>query len=429
METTLSTSPNWPFINKLAFRFIFAYIILYAFPFPINYFPFIGEFVQESISHIWEPLVIGFGKYFFSLEINAHPSGSGDTLYDYMQAAFFVVLALSTALIWSIIDRKRGNYDKLYFYLEIFVRYFLAAMLIGYGFAKIFKLQFSMPGPYSLIKPLGEMSPMGLAWTFMGFSEGFNLFTGIGEALGGFLLFFRRTKVLGGFLSIAVMSNVVAMNFFYDIPVKLFSSHLLFFIFFILWSDFQRIINFLILNKTVEPKKIMAAFSDTKFRIPSLIIKVLFIGSLLFNEVTGSLESIKEYGDKASKPPLYGIYEVEQFTLNNNIIPALETDSVRWKNMLIQWEGTTAIEIMNKDKRYLGLKADTTKQTLHFYSWRDSLNKNGTFEYAQVGTDSLSLKGIWQTDTLDILMKYQDPADFPLLTRGFHWISEYPYNR
>jgi len=101
---------------------------------------------------------------------------------------------------------------------------------------------------------------------------------------------------------------------------------------------------------------------------------VLFIGSLLFNEVTGSLESIKEYGDKASKPPLYGIYEVEQFTLNNNIIPALETDSVRWKNMLIQWEGTTAIEIMNKDKRYLGLKADTTKQTLH--SQRDLANRH-----------------------------------------------------
>ncbi len=213
METNLTQSSNWNFSSKLIFRFLVAYIFLYAFPFPLNYIPLAGEFIQETIGGIWEPLVIFTGKQFFGLEITNVMTGSGDTTFDYMQSLVFLVLSIIACLIWTILDRKRPNYDKLYFYLEIFVRYFLAAILISYGFAKIFKTQFPMPGPYRLTQPIGEMSPMGLAWTFMGFSEGYNLFTGLGEALGGFLLFFRRTKVMGGFLSLAVMANIVAMNF------------------------------------------------------------------------------------------------------------------------------------------------------------------------------------------------------------------------
>jgi hypothetical protein len=38
-----------------------------------------------------------------------------------------------------------------------------------------------------LLKPYGESSPMGLLWTFMGYSTGYNLFTGGAEALGGLL--------------------------------------------------------------------------------------------------------------------------------------------------------------------------------------------------------------------------------------------------
>ena len=429
METTLSTSSNWSFASKLAFRFIFAYVLLYILPFPINHFPFIGKFAHGFTHRIWEPLVIGFGKQFLNLDIVFQYSGSGDKLYDYVRGLVFIVLALSSSLVWSIIDRKRGNYNKLYFYLEIFVRYYLAATLINYGFIKIFKLQFSMPGPYALTQALGEMSPMSLAWKFMGFSPGFNLFTGIGEALGGFLLLFRRTKVLGGFISLTVMSNIVVMNFCYDIPVKLFSSHLLLLIVFVLWSDFKRIINFLILNKPVEPKKLMSAFSGTKFQIPSLIIKALFIGFLLFSETTSVLESRKKYGDNAPKPPLYGIYEVEQFSVNNVELPPLETDSIRWKSMLIQWKGTTAIKLMNDKKQYLKMNIDTTKQTFRLYNQKASSKKSGTFQYTKVGIDSLSIKGVWQMDTLDILMKYKNPADMPLLSRGFHWISENPYNR
>jgi len=97
--------------------------------------------------------------------------------------------------------------------------------------------------------------------------------------------------------------------------------------------------------------------------------------------------------------------------------------------MLVQWEGTAAIKLMNNKRRYQGMTIDTVEQTLHFYNWRDSITDNTTYQYTKIGTDSLLLKGRWRTDTLEILMKQRLPKDFPLLNRGFHWISERPYNR
>jgi hypothetical protein len=40
-------------------------------------------------------------------------------------------------------------------------------------------------------------------------------------------LLFRKTKTFGSLVCITVLMNIVAMNFCYDVPVKLFSSNLL----------------------------------------------------------------------------------------------------------------------------------------------------------------------------------------------------------
>jgi hypothetical protein len=45
--------------------------------------------------------------------------------------------------------------------------------------------------------------------------------------VGGALLLFRRTTTAGALVLIAVLTNIVTLNFSCDVPVKLFSSHLL----------------------------------------------------------------------------------------------------------------------------------------------------------------------------------------------------------
>jgi len=67
---------------------------------------------------------------------------------------------------------------------------------------------------------------MGLLWTFMAASKGYQIFTGAAEVLGGILLLWKRTTTLGALTVFGVMANVMALNFFYDVPVKLLSTHL-----------------------------------------------------------------------------------------------------------------------------------------------------------------------------------------------------------
>jgi hypothetical protein len=66
-----------------------------------------------------------------------------------------------------------------------------------YGAAKVFKSQFPDPPASRLLEPLGEMSPMGLLWSFMGASEAYTVFGGLAETIPAILLMFGRTTLLG----------------------------------------------------------------------------------------------------------------------------------------------------------------------------------------------------------------------------------------
>jgi len=190
--------PHWSTPTKWIFRFISAYLFWYIFPFPISTIPFIGS-IAEFYSELWTACSIWVGENILAVEgpINSQSTGSGDMLFNYVANFTVILAAILTAFIWSILDRNRSNYNQLLYWVEVLTRYYLGYLLLSYGFGKIIKNQFPSPSLSRLVQPFGEASPMGLAWTYMGYSNTFNIFTGLGEAIAGFLLFFRRTKLIG----------------------------------------------------------------------------------------------------------------------------------------------------------------------------------------------------------------------------------------
>ena len=220
---------QWNHLQKLIFRFSFCYFVLYILPFPFYYIPGLGEFIGTWFNKVWEVLVPVVDNTFFQIdyEYNNNNTGSGDKTWDYLSLLVTTGLALLSTLVWTLLDSARFNYSKLHYYLTILLRFFLLATMLNYGLIKIFKTQFPFPGLWPLLQPLGESTPMALAWNFMGYSPGYNMFTGLGEAVAGLLLISKRSTSVGALLAIAVMSNVVMINFCYDVPVKLYSINLL----------------------------------------------------------------------------------------------------------------------------------------------------------------------------------------------------------
>ena len=102
---------------------------------------------------------------------------------------------------------------------------------------------------------------MGLVWTFMAASPAYTFFSGIAEVMGGVLLLFRRTTLLGGLVSIGVMLNVVMLNFCYDVPVKLFSFHLMFMGVVLIVPDAKRLFGLLVLNRATEPASLQPPYT------------------------------------------------------------------------------------------------------------------------------------------------------------------------
>ena len=53
----------------------------------------------------------------------------------------------------------------------------------------------------------------------------------------------------------------------------------------------------------------------------------------------------------------------------------------------------------------------------------------GTLHYAEQDAATLTLSGTLEGAPVEIRLKKIDTSKMPLLSRGFHWISERPYNR
>jgi len=426
----MHTTPTWNIFQKIGFRFFFIYVLFNIFPFPIvDSIPYLEDFTKFLTESLWEPIIPFVSDTFFGLEVSGvrTPTGSGDMSYDFMHLFSCALFAITGTIIWSIIDRKRKNYSTLLRFLLIYITYYLIHSMLTYGFIKAFPMQFSAPSLGRLIQPYGHSSPMGIAWTFMGASKAYTIFSGLAELVGGFLLIFRRTRTLGGLVSFAVMLNVFMMNMCYDIPVKLYSFHLLFFAFFIFIQDWKRLFAVFFTKTAVVPRSFPRYFKEDKFHYASIALKVIILGHFFYGTLGYSMEQYKTRGPNRPKPAMYGIYEIEHFQKNNDTIPMLVTNDTLWRRIVFQYPNYFNAYRMNNTARWLSLEIDTIAKTMLVKNRRDSTD---IYNLKYTLKDSmLTLSGTHKNDTLFIKARQYDLRKFKLINRGFNWINEYPYNR
>lgn len=146
MTVSNFTEQHWPIPTKWLFRFISAYLFWYIFPFPIREIPLIGE-ITKFYYELTIALSIWVGENILNFEspINRRLNGSGDTLLSYAVNFTVILITVLTTFIWSILDRNRPNYNRLPYWVEVLIRYYLGYYLLTYGFAKIIKTQFPFP--------------------------------------------------------------------------------------------------------------------------------------------------------------------------------------------------------------------------------------------------------------------------------------------
>lgn len=422
-----AAAPAWSPARRVLFRFVFAYLVLYLLPFPLTVVPGVRA-VEVAWGQLWGAVTRWLGSALFRIEVVYRETGSGDALHNYLQVLAFLLLAALAAATWTLLDRRRREYQRLDEGLRVYARFALAGFMISYGAYKVIKSQFPSPTLERLLQPIGDASPMGLLWTLNGLSPGYNLFTGGTEILGGLLLTARRTTLLGALVSAAGMAHVLVLNLSFDVPVKLFSAHLLALALFLIAPHGRRLARFFVLQRLVEPAPVVRLFPGRRLHRAALVLRAAFVLTVTGTALADSWRMSTSYGDLASRSRLHGIWTVEEFALDGEDRPPLVTDPERWRRVVFDRPGTLAVQLMEgaPQRFVLGLDEDARTITLvrrHQPGWAADLS------YLEPEDGVLILEGNFDGRPMRARLRRVDAPRFLLLDRRFRWVNETPYNR
>jgi hypothetical protein len=338
-----------------------------------------------------------------------------------------LVTAVVGTAVWSALDRKRLSYPRLHAWFWLFLRFCLAGQMFVYGMIKAVPLQMPYPFLSRLVERFGDFSPMGVLWSSTGAAPGYETFAGCAELLGGLLLIFPRTMILGALIALADMINVFVLNMTYDVPVKLLSFHLILIALLLLSPDMSRLANFFFLNRTAEPRVQAPLFADRRAqRITSGILAFLWLWMLGCGAYS-VWDAWHQYGGGRVKSSLYGIWNIQAYTLDDKPQPLAVTDPQAWRRIIFDFPQYAEVDMMD-DSRGYGVSVDEKARSLTLTDFRDK-KWQAKFTYMRPTFDRLSLEGAIGGKPATLQLQRMDENKFLLKSRGFHWVQDYPFNR
>jgi hypothetical protein len=380
--------------------------------------------------------VYGSNDRFFHVRATLVPvNGSGDTSFAWTQLWLYLSIAAIACMVWSVLDRNRREYDRLLYWLRLIVRYYVATAALSYGIIKLYALQMTFPTLSQLATPLGDLLPMRFSWFFIGYSLPYQIFSGVMETLAGLLLLNRRTVTAGLFAATGAFTNVVMINLSYDVPVKLYSMHLLFSCLFLLALDSPRLVNFLVLNRATPPTNAYTPMYRAPWqRWAGVAVKVFIVFQILIFPLKNGWARYQAVNAPPKAGPFRpGMYDVRSYVVNKTPLPAASADTIRWRDVIFDSNGAGSVNTWDQlfgqryRRGYFRFKPDTVAHMAAV--WKTStIQGDSTFlftmRYEVPDSATIRLHTVIRGDSVHVEL-VRVARHFQLTERQFHWLSEY----
>lgn len=414
----LIQAPRWGGGIKIAFRFFFIYLAL-----QILTETFLGNLVGFGID-IW-----GFGAKIFTppcLWLNQHLfhfryiPASWTTFSEALHTIrdiVYLLLAVLGAVIWTLADRKRQDYNPLHYWFSRVLIAGLSAILFAYGIVKIFPVQMQMPSVMTLNRQVGTMSPFDLVWTTLGYGTPYEVFSGIVEVSGAILVLFKRTRVAGLLIIFAAMLNIIMLNYAYQIGVLVTSFYILLITLFLLAPNVRPLTLLLFTGQATilyrEPYVPERSGKTIVFRI----IMILLVTSSFF---LSTRYAYMLYTKRAAVAHSRQYSVVKEHIIDNDTLPLLEKDTMRWRlwnESTIKGERKVSITTMDPVvSRTYFLEQDSVRHILTLVPSRKTDSFALHFRYTETGERDWQLDGIIGMSRVRLKLQKIDPdTAFPLL--------------
>ena len=123
-------------------------------------------------------------------------------------------------------------------------------------------------------QPIGTLSGFQLTWYYYGFSHAYGTILGLTQAIGGILLLFRRSAVLGASVLTPVIFNILLINIFFSIAAgaEVLAAFILISCMLLLWHEKEKLVAVFWSEQRSE-----TTLGDTAEKIAVAVVAVLLI--------------------------------------------------------------------------------------------------------------------------------------------------------
>jgi uncharacterized membrane protein YphA (DoxX/SURF4 family) len=102
--------------------------------------------------------------------------------------------------------------QKVFDFLIIVLRYYLAYYMITYGLGKILGGQFGHRSAEILNTPLKDVDKFNLAWQLFSLDRTFDVVVGISQIIGAILIMINRTALVGAFMLLPILGQIFLVD-------------------------------------------------------------------------------------------------------------------------------------------------------------------------------------------------------------------------
>jgi hypothetical protein len=315
--------------------------------------------------------------------------------------------------------------------------------MMSYGLAKVYPQQMPPISIAILNEPVGNLAPMTFLWSLIGMNPAYEMVCGFAEVLGGALLLFRRTALMGALLSSFVMANVVLYNFFFDVPVKLFATELLLGCSFLTLQDLRAMIGFFWKHEPATTAGVwIPPVSRKAWRITTLVVEIVFmVGFMVAMPIFEGLGWWEGHKAAQLMSPILGAWKLDatQKATGAFVTPeGLPTTELYVDTVARAFSRASDGELW-RTRMTLDDKAKTLKVRCYI---QDAV----TYGLAMPDADHMVLtsrapkppkavkgkpvpKAAPFTPEVVSLTRVPVPTHYPLLDRVFHWVNQWGLER
>jgi hypothetical protein len=334
-STTSKPFAAWKGYEKVLFRIAFIFFICISIPNSLEWYSIVLHIDWTNLHYrdLYDIARFGSGINLFGNSL------FGSTLLGYANWIITLVIAIAGGLVWTyIVQRRRTErkeYNLLYYWLRVVVRYRAGIGIIGFGFTKLLPVQMPYPSLGVLNTNFGDFTAQKIYWLSVGIVPWYQIFAGVVEVLAGTLLLFRRTTTIGAMLLFGALADIVYVNFTYDGGVHVYSSYFVLLAAFLLVNDVPKLYNLLIRERYTVPVNYYPVFKAKWQRYTRVALKTatifVFLILLFYLQLINFLYDPYKQPSVAGVQQLRGNYAVTEFRINNKVIPYSPLDSVRWQ--------------------------------------------------------------------------------------------------